>query len=205
MSSSNLRNLTLAFFSPEPGEDWINSLIAKASKYPYCHLELYFETINQCFSIQLGEQATLRSKTLASPCYEIVTLQVSMKEYDACLDFCRKTTALKMGFDNKGMWRSYFLHPVFSYMCCCCLFKSSEECNKTFCSKIICEALQHAGVEEVQHRHPACTTPSRIYSDIVKSKRRVCASVPYKRENMLKTKTITFNNNVYFRVDSVQP
>jgi hypothetical protein len=204
MSSSNVRNLTFAFFSPKPGDDWVNSLVARASKYPYCHLEIYFETINQCFSIQLGETAMLRSKNLSSDCYEIVTLAVSMKEYDSCLDFCRKAMQQKLTFDDRAMWSSYFLHPLCS-CCCCCCFGASEHNKKTFCSKIICEALQHAGVPEVEHRHPACTTPSRLYSDIMHSKRRVVASVPYKREQMLKTKTITFLNNVYFRVDTAVP
>lgn len=193
MNRMSYRNLTLAFFTPAAHDHWINRLVARASQHPYCHLELFFETTNQCFSIQWGEKVSLKTKTLASPCYEIVTLLVSMQEYDGCLDFCRKANNLGIIFDDYGMWKSYFLPDFFS---------GSDSCTlkRTFCSKIICEALQYAGVHEVKHRLPSMSTPSRLYNDIVHSKRRVCASVPYKREDMVKKKVICFQNKMYMRV-----
>jgi hypothetical protein len=124
-----------------------------------------------------------------------------MKEYDGCLDFCRKISKQQLQFDNTGMWMSYFKVSAVLGMCMGGGGRqSSEELGKTFCSKIVCEALQYAGVEEVMHRIPGHATPSRLFADIVHSKRRVCASVPYKRDQMLKKKTICLNQHVYFRV-----
>lgn len=181
------RNLTLAFFSPTVEDDWMNRLVARVSKYPYCHIELYFESTNQCFSILYGGKAELRTKTLQSPCYEIVTLGVTLQEYDACLNFCRNVSKQTITFDNIGMILSWFKLGF-------------TKKDKTFCSKIICEALQYAKVEEVKNRLAYGCTPSRLYGDVMHSKRRICASVPYKCEQMLKKKVIQFQNKVYVRV-----
>jgi len=189
----SFRNLTLAFFTPTPQDDWVNRLVAKASQNPYCHVELYFETVNQCFSILLGEKATLKTKTLANPCYEIVTLLVTMQEYDACLHFCRKANDMNILFDDFGMWKSYFLPDFWPN-------SDSMSKKKTFCSKIICEALKYANVRELSHRTPSIATPSRLYNDIKNSSRRVCASVPYKRDAMVKKKVICFQNKMYMQV-----
>jgi len=204
------RNITLAFFSPrKDGEDWVNKLTARASKYPYCHVELYFETTNQSFSIQLGEKAGLRTKTLSSDCYEYVTLSVSLKEYDGMLDFCRKTSQLGLDFDNRGMWLSYFylggISGGLGGMGCLggkpC---DSKSLGKTTCSKIVCEALQYGGVEEVEGMNPCNATPSRLYGRILHSKRRVIASVPYKRMQMMQKRVVCFNQKVYFRVNDIE-
>ena len=187
------RNLTIAFFSPKADDPWMNRLVAKVSKHPYCHVELYFESTNQCFSILLGEKAELRTKTLQSECYEIVTLAVTLKEYDGCLDFCRKTSRSHVTFDNTGMFLSYLAIP--------CVLRSKPD--KTFCSKIICEALHAGGVEELLPQAPHNATPSRIYHQIMHSKRRVCASVPYKTNQLLKKPIITFQNKKYMRIENI--
>lgn len=187
------RNITLAFFSPAAHDDWVNRLVARVSTHPYCHVELYFESTNECFSIQWKEHAILKVKTLASPCYEIITLSVSLKEYDGCLDFCRKACSAHISFDDYGMWKSY-IGPSFCST-------PSMDCKKSFCSKIICEALQYAGIHESLDLDPHLTTPSRLYSKLFHSKRRVCASVPYKVNLMMKQKMVTFQNRVYMKVN----
>jgi hypothetical protein len=96
-------------------------------------------------------------------------------------------------FDDFGMWKSYFLPDFWSN-------NDSITTKKTFCSKIICEALQYANVHEVSNRIPSIATPSRLYNDIKSSTRRVCASVPYKRDEMVKQKTICFQNKTYMRI-----
>lgn len=185
------RNITLAFFSPSIHDDWVNRLVARASTHPYCHVELYFEHTNQCFSIEYNEKASLKIKTLGNPCYEIVTMSVTAKEYDDCYNFCKKACKAEITFDDHGMWKSY-IGPH-------CCSTNSMHCNKTFCSKIICEALQSACIEELMYYNACAMTPSRLYDSIMNSKRRVCASVPYKREQMLKQKMICFQNRVYMK------
>lgn len=190
------RNLTLAFFSPQPGDDWVNRLVARASEFPYCHVELYFEGTNQCFSILWKDTAKLRVKTLQSDCYEIVSLAVSLKEYDACYAFCQQAAAKQIPFDNLGMYMSYFYLPG-------CGGEHEGFDKKTYCSKIICQALHSAGIEEVGKRYAFTATPSRLYKDIMHSKRRVCASVPYKRYSLAHQNGIKFGKKMYVRLDNV--
>lgn len=164
----------VAFVTPAPEDDWVNRLTARASRHPFCHVELHFDTTNQCFSIVTGEHAALRAKTLGNPGYRIVSLGVTGGEYHACLNFCQSASTWDLTFDEAGMWRSYF--------CCGCCELTSRQVGRTFCSKIIAEALQYAGLPETERLVPAATTPSRLYEALYRSPRVVLASVPYKRD-----------------------
>ena len=167
--------LNIAFVSPDDGDHWLNRLTARASTHPLCHVEIHFETTNQCFSIIADDRgASLRTKSLGNPSYRIVSLGVTTSEYNTCLMFCQTASTWGLSFDEQGMWRSYF--------CCGCCEPSSQQVGRTFCSKIVTEALQYAGVPEVDRLNPATATPSRLYEALYRSPRIVCASVPYKRE-----------------------
>ena len=171
------RMLTLAFLRPDPIHDpWMNRMTGKISTHPLCHVELFFESINQCFSVMWGEKAGFRVKNMSNPNYQLVSLAVSAKEYDQCLEFCNNTVQQGLTFDDCAMWRS---------MCTIGWCEShSHTKGKTFCSKIITEALQFAGIAEVESLHPACTTPSRLFQAVHLSRRMVCNSVPFKRQAM---------------------
>jgi hypothetical protein len=168
--------LTIAFLSPTDTDHWVNRLTGRMSTHPFCHVELFFESMNQCFSIVWGETACFRSKNLSNPNYRLVSLAVSSKEYDRCLDFCRSTSSHKLAFDDVGMWQSW-LPPA----CVCCCYSASQAKGRTFCSKIVTEALQFAGVREVEHLLPASTTPSTLFQAVSPSPRVLCSGVPVKR------------------------
>lgn len=178
------RMLTLAFLSPTPDDHWANRLTAHrhVSRHPFCHVELFFESINQCFSVQWGEVAGFRVKNLSNPNYRVVSLSVSVQEYNSCLEFCRSAASQGMGFDEPGMWRSWFG----TVLCCVTACEpASHTKNSTYCSKIITEALQFAGVAEVDHLVPSATTPSRLYECVHLSPRMACNSVPFKRQALV--------------------
>lgn len=178
------RMLTLAFLCPTPDDHWANRLTSSpyVSEHPYCHVELYFESLNQCFSVVWDEIVGFRVKNLSNPNYRVVSLAVSSKEYDCCLEFCRIASTHNLGFDDRGMWSSWFSHSL-----CCCLAceSSSQQKGATFCSKIITEALQFAGVKEVDGLLPSSTTPSRLYECVRNSSRLACNSVPFKRQALM--------------------
>lgn len=174
--------LSIAFMSPGEDDPWLNRLTARVSRHPLCHAEIHFETNNKCFSIVSGELAGMRAKSLGNPNYRIVSLCVTASEYNACLSFCQTAGTWELSFDEHGMWRSY-------YGCGCCE-PSSRQAGRTFCSKIVTEALQYAGLREVEHLNPAITTPSRLYDAIHQSPRVVCASVPYKRGMLAQTASV---------------
>jgi hypothetical protein len=60
----------------------------------------------------------------------------------------------------------------------------------TFCSKIITEALQFAGLHEVEHITPAAATPSRLFDCVRASSRIACNSVPSKRQALVLFSTL---------------
>ena len=169
--------LTLAFLSPGPEDHWVNRLTAHVGKHPYCHVELYFESINQCFSIMWSEIASFRSKNLSNPNYRLVSLDVSSKEYELCLEFCMQASRESLVFDEVGMWASWVCCPV-------CELQSIHK-GRTFCSKIITEALQYAGIQEVDRLSPSRTSPSSLYECVRQTSRMVCNSVPFKRHALI--------------------
>jgi hypothetical protein len=167
--------LTLAFVEATRDDDWMNRLTAGVSQHPLCHVELFFPTINQCFSILSGERATMRPKTLANPNYRLVTLAVSEKEYNTCMQFCITACSWELSFDESGMWRSVLCAPFHS-----CYGRRSQDVGRTFCSKIITEALQFAEIHEAHELNSSLTTPSKLYQAVTRSNRIVCDTVPFK-------------------------
>ena len=163
------RTLTLAFLRPPPDDSFMNRLTARASKHGICHAELVFDGC-VAFSIYHDQTPFLRQRTLSNPGYELVSLSVSNAEYKAAHSFCQSVVAEQYAFDNRGLYLST-LHPGG------CLEKSSARLGKTFCSKIITEALQFADVPEVAALSPSATTPSRLYDVVKDSGRRVCHTV----------------------------
>ena len=173
------RILTLAFLTPAEDDHRMNRLVASVSRHPYCHVELYFEGTQQSFSVMWGETAGFRSKNLSNPNYTLVSLCVSQKEFDSTLEFCRSAARQGLGFDERGMWASWF--PRIG----CCYEPTSQQRGMTFCSKIITEALQFGGVREVESARPSTTTPSVLFECVRGSGRIACNSVPFKRHALL--------------------
>jgi len=171
------RVLTLAFLTPTATDHWVNRLTSYVGKHSICHVELFFESINQCFSIMWGEVAQFRSKNLSNPNYRVISLAVSQREYDLCLEFCRNMSTHNLAFDDSGMWRTW--------LPCSVCERSSQDAGCTFCSKIISEALQFGSIPEVEHINPCRTSPSSLYECIRASPRIVCNSVPFKRQMLV--------------------
>jgi len=168
----------VAFLRPVVDDHWVNRLTGRVSRHPFCHVELFFESLNQAFSVIWGETASFRAKSLSNPNYHVLSLGVSVKEYDACLEYCRACSSHGLGFDNMGMWRAWF-PPVVSCTFC---DASSQAKGRTFCSKVITEALQFGSVGEVSLLLPSATTPSMLYEALSGSPRIICSGVPYKRQ-----------------------
>ena len=163
------RTITIAFLRPTRGDDRMNDLTARFSKHGVCHAELVFEG-GQAFSIFSHGTAALRQRSMSNPGYELVSLSVPATEYRACHQFCQSAHTQAYPFDSWGMYLS-LVHPGE------CAHKSSERVGKTFCSKIITEALQFGGVREVQGLSPSAVTPSSLLSAVKDSERRVCHTV----------------------------
>ena len=162
------RMLTLAVLRPAPDDFLDNRLTAAVSWNGVCHAELVFDN-GVAFSIYQGGVASLRQRTLSNPNYETVTLSVSPAEYASCLQFCNHSHTQRYTFDTFGMYFA-LVHPP-------CFRRSSAAVGRTFCSKIIAEALQFAAVPEAESLAPSSATPSGLYSCFIASPRRICHSL----------------------------
>ena len=174
------RILSLAFLAPTASDHFLNRVVAQASEHGVCHVELVYED-DMAFSIFAGGTVFLRPRTLANPNYHIVSILVSNAEYSAARAFCESAIQHEIGFTDYGMYMSY-LQPK---SCPFLNTRGSIQAGRTFCSKIVAEALQFAGVEEVAHLIPCTTTPSCLYAAFIKSDRKVLSTVTYKRQLLL--------------------
>lgn len=180
------RMLTLAFVRPGPKDPAFNRVVARMCKHGICHTELVFED-NMAFSIFAGQEVFFRPRTLSNPEYELVTLSVSHAEYVSAYSFCKQAVDSKLGFTDVGMLAAYFQPRG----CPCVNTGSSLTTGHTFCSKIVTEALQFAGVREAEALSPCTTTPSCLYEAVKDSQRKLLYSVPYKCEQLKHSGVIT--------------
>ena len=169
------RVLTLAFLRPGPNDPSFNHLVAKVCKHGICHTEIVFED-NMAFSIFAGQRVFFKQRTFSKPEYELISLSVSDKEYSSIYSFCKQAAQFNIGFTDVGMLAAYFQPRD----CPCVNTTASMHAGVTFCSKIVTEALQTAGLSEVEHLKPCATTPSCLYDSVRDSQRRLLNSVPYK-------------------------
>jgi len=174
------RILTLAFLRPGPEEtDWVNRLVSRVSKHGISHVELVFED-DMAFSIFAGQNLYFKPRTFANPDYELISLSVSHEEYVGAYSYCKQASAYQIGFTDVGMVACYFQPRT----CPCINTGSSVYVGYTFCSKAITEALDYAGVHEVEGLTPCTTSPALLYDAVIDSNRKTICSVPYKRELM---------------------
>lgn len=172
------RILTIAFLFPEAADnDWFNVMVAKVSRHPCCHVELVFED-DMSFSIFSNSKLFFKKRSFSNPEYKLVSLSVPSMEYAAVYGFCAAAMSHDITFNELGIYTAY-LQP-------CPVFYTdpSVQAGHTFCSKIVTEALQSAGVPEAEHLVPCMTTPSVLYQALHLSGRRVHHSVRFKMDQL---------------------
>jgi hypothetical protein len=160
----------------------LNRLVAGMSRHGVCHVEIVFED-DMTFSIFKGGNVYFRQRSFSNPDYHLISITVPNTEYQSVYSYCQSVVTHEIGFSDYGMYASY-LQPR---GCPCLNTCESVQSGNTFCSKIICEALQFAGNSEVEHLIPCTTTPSCLFSAFQDSHRKVLNSVPYKREQFRQT------------------
>jgi hypothetical protein len=174
------RILTLAFLFPKRTDAFMNRLVAKVSKHKVCHVEMVFED-EMAFSIFSAGSLFFRQRTFSNPDYHVMSILVPASEYAAAYSFCQSAVQHEIGFSEFGMYACY-MQPS---LCPCLGTQSSLQEGYTFCSKIVCEALQFAGNCETEHLTPCTTTPSCLFEAFQNSQRKVLSSVPYRRTQLV--------------------
>lgn len=165
--------LTVAFLSPAHDDPWINKMTAKVGEHPFCHVKLVFDwgtNHSEGFSIQHGQKAMLRRTKLTNPGYKVLSLAMPLSNYQTLRRFCEDVSASNISFDNIGMYLAS-IHPGG------CGHISSKTLGSTFCSKIICEALQAGGIPETLSLCPSACTPSRLYTALCGSPSQILSPI----------------------------
>lgn len=175
------KQLTLAFLTPGSDDHWVNRAAALTSR-GYCHAELIFDSHTAphtnkslAFSVQTGESVRLKGKSFKNPRYEFVTLMVTPEEYDAALQFASTASQRNLTFSNLDMTLS-LVHPG------ACTHRSSTAMGRSFCSKIIVEALQAAGCPEATLICPSSTTPGSLHAVVSESTRKISTCIKFRKD-----------------------
>lgn len=125
-------------------------------------------------SVYQGETVSLTQvKSFANPGYIVHSMTVTNDELVKLTQFMVESHQQKVRFDACGMYLA--LLPF--HIC-----RSSK--GKTFCSKYVTDALQHAGILDVQGVNSSIVTPARLYQllQVDPEKRMVVGSVAYKQD-----------------------
>jgi hypothetical protein len=152
-------------YKPQPGDHMLNHLV-RFCDGPFSHSEISFEDGMAC-SVFNGEQVFLEHRTYKNPNYVPVTLLLKQEQYTKVREFCARNARDGVGFDQFGMFASIL--PV---------HVSVARKDRTFCSRLVTEALQHGGVACVQHLDPARTTPSGLHAVLAAASPGVIDTVP---------------------------
>lgn len=123
---------------------------------------------NECVSLT-------QVKTFANPLYAIHSIAVSEDELAAMKRFIFKSHNTHVGFDAYGMYLAMLPLQV----------KASND-TVTFCSKFVTQALQAAGICDVEGENPNIMSPSKLYKLLQQDYegRAVLGSVPIKEQNL---------------------
>jgi len=128
-----MKTLRVWFYDPaSDSEGLINKLVASID-WPFCHVELQFADDRAC-SIYMGSAVALRTRTFDSPNYQCLRLACSDHQHTLAAGHAKH-------LHGKGLLFSSL------QMTSCLLWASAMPSNKhTFCSKLVTEILQQAGL-----------------------------------------------------------
>ena len=144
-----MKSLRVWFYNPAlDNEGIINKVVASIDR-PFCHVELQFADDRAC-SIYMGSSVTLRIRTFESPNYVCLKLPCSDVQHTLAAGHAEH-------IHSKGLLFSSL------QMTSCMLWAHAVPSAKhTFCSKLVTEILQQAGLVNSSvdaHR----TSPSALH------------------------------------------
>ena len=187
------RKLQLMFYVPPDDDFLVNRLVAWATAEKtythrgnselqrFAHVELSFDDDPNgsgkldphrtlAFSIVQNSTVFFQFKSWRES-YVAVTLMVSHEQYAWLFTRCLELSQQKIAFDSFGMYASHFAPSAV-------LTRRTREEHGTFCSRIITEVLQEAGIggKAVEALVPAATTPCKLFVSVRPQVSDVCSA-----------------------------
>ena len=128
-----MKTLRVWFYDPaSDSEGLINKLVASIDR-PFCHVELQFADDRAC-SIYMGSAVALRTRTFDSPNYQCLRLACSDHQHTLAAGHAEH-------LHGKGL-----LFSSLQMTSCLLWARVVPSARHTFCSKLVTEILQQAGL-----------------------------------------------------------
>lgn len=144
-----MKTLRVWFYDPAAdSEGFVNKVVASIDR-PFCHVELQFADDRAC-SIYMGSKVAMRTRTFESPNYVCLKIPCSDQQHTLATGHAEHLHDLGLVFSSLQMTS--------------CLFwtRAMPNPKHTFCSKLVTEILQQAGlVSDKIDAH--VTSPSALH------------------------------------------
>ena len=142
---------------------------------PFCHVKAQFEDDSAC-SVYMGSQVVHRKRTFDSPNYACVRVPCTLAQHQAALRQAQELCRSGLAFSSVQMYAS-MMWP-----------SSAASASGTFCSKLVVDIMQHAGIlpaDILSHK----VTPSALHRLAVPLARAPVQAAPNQRTCALDFKT----------------
>ena len=128
-----MKTLRVWFYDPTAdSEGFVNKLVSRLDS-PFCHVGVQFADDRAC-SIYMGSKVVLRSRTFDSPNYVCLHMPCSDVQHTLAAGHAQHMHSQALSFSSLQMTSCFLWAPA----------PSSPQ--NTFCSKLVTEILQQAGV-----------------------------------------------------------
>jgi len=128
-----MKALRVWFYDPSAdSEGLVNKLVSRLDP-PFCHVEVQFADDRAC-SIYMGSAVVLRARTFDSPNYVCLRLPCNNLQHTLAAGHAEHVHRLSLVFSSLQMTS------------CLLLARAGSSARHTFCSKLVTEILQQAGL-----------------------------------------------------------
>lgn len=162
-----METLSVWFYDPAGDKEGLVNRVVAYTDPPYCHCELQFPDSSAC-SIYMGSSVVMKQRTFDEEHYTAVRLSVPAHKCEKAKLLCQHKVSRNVRFSSWQM------------LSCVSAWRTPDDPNYTFCSKLIAGVLVDAGIL------PSATncnvTPSALYrllSNVVQKSRQPCEALEF--------------------------
>jgi hypothetical protein len=167
-----MKTLRVWFYDPAAdSEGFVNKLVSRLDS-PFCHVEVQLSDDRSC-SIYMGSKVLLRPRTFDSPNYSCLHVPCSDVQHTLATGHAEHMYSQGLTFSSLQMTSCFLWSPA------------SSSPYHTFCSKLVTEILQQAGVLGT-NIDAQKTSPSALHRllEPLSQQKRVVVKIPAAQRTM---------------------
>jgi len=130
---TSMPELRVWFYDPSYDSEGVFNRLVASLDGPFCHVELQFADACAC-SIYMGCEVTMKIRSFSSDNYTCVSIPCTITQELRARSFAEIQTSNRVQFSTIQM------------SSCVTWFQATNDPAKTFCSKLVAETLQAAGI-----------------------------------------------------------